>query len=191
MRNRTLLIACVLLLGLPLLMGCGALRSLTTKHFDFRYTVLSGTLNFPGATPADSLPKFSVAITDDLASKDDRYHGGIDWAGLEYTAINGSASASREVRMYASTLGNLTASELSDPSKATLVESLTLAPGETKVVDQLEPGNVPLANFLAYMLGQTSDRTVYLYFKLTSDDPAVTLRISNLLIKGRAHGSLF
>lgn len=193
----------LLLLGLfaLVLSGCGTLRALTTRHLDFNYAV-PDAINLTSPVSGVAVTTSSVTITGDLVNKFDKYHGGIDWAGLTYTATatasplaSGSPFPTVDVKFYAS-LQAPTGSfpNIQIPSDATLIEQFILSPDMPSITrdSTADSSNPVLRDYLEKILRENTggDKKVYLYFQVSSTEPG-NLKITNLAVKGSAHGSLF
>jgi hypothetical protein len=186
-----------LVVALVVLCGCGALRSLTTQHYAFSYAIPAPpAFSSPVGTPPGEpyVTDTTVTITDELVTKFDKYHGGVDWAGLVY-----NADLSRGTNVNLKFLVSLTApvtvgGVVQVPADAVQLEDFTLTSADpTLSVDETQSTpNTALATFLANSLRTASGSlTVYLYFEVTAPSGGGDLALSQISIHGLAHGSLF
>lgn len=189
-------LALTTLMLLAAVAGCGALRSLTTKHFDFSYPVPAPpVIDIPTGTTAGQpfTTAVHVDVADDLARKFDRYHGGIDWAGMQYHATL-TRGSDVNVKMLASvTPPSDPGAGMQAPSDAVQIEDLTLASTQGSVTKDETAGspNEDLRSFMDYALRNTTgDLRVYIYFQVSAPNGGHIL-LDNVAIKGQAHGSLF
>lgn len=186
----------VLSVSAMMLAGCGAMRALTTKHFDFNYAVPAPPpLDSPIGTPAGHplVVTSSATISDDLVRKFDKYHGGVDWAGLSYQATL-SRGSDVSVRLMASlTAPSGSGTDVQTPADAKVIEDFTLTAAQNSITkdETSSSPNAALQSFLNDMLNNSSgDVKVYIYFELSSPTGG-RLTVQSIAIKGRAHGSLF
>lgn len=180
-----------------LISGCGVMRTLTTKSFTFHYDVGNPpAIDSPAGTPAgDPLVVSTHAdISDDLVKKFDKFNGGIDWAGMKYTAEL-KRGTDLNLKMLAS-LTPPTGSGLDVviPSDAVQIEDITLTAAQSVVIrDETVEGsrNPALRDFIKAILdASTGNIRVYIYFVVSSPDGG-RLEVTNISIDGKAHGSLF
>jgi hypothetical protein len=171
-------------LAVASLAGCGVARQLTTRHKTYSYT-----LSLPPA-PANTMAHAQYTLDEEVENTYHKYHGGVDWTRLAYHALNGSSLQTASLKIYASLQDGLTASQLDQ--QATLVETITLNPGENRTVtlDQA-PKNDALSSFLASALSQRDVTTVYLYGATSSADPAATVTMQEITTQVQVHGSYF
>lgn len=176
--------------------GCGVLRGLTTKYFSFNYPIPSPpAIDSPVGTPEGSplVVSSSANITDDLVTKFDKFHGGVDWAGMRYTA-----SLTRGESVNLQLLTSLTAptgsgTNVTIPADAALIEEVALTSSNNTITknETASNQNEPLRSFIESALSKTSGSIrVYIYFRVTSPTGG-RLVISNVGLQGKAHGSLF
>lgn len=182
---------------LMLLSGCGVMRSLTTKYFNFSYNVGNPpAIDSPVGTP-DGHPLVVSAhadIADDLVKKFDKYNGGIDWAGMKF-----NAELTHGTQMNLKMLASLTApagsgTDIVIPSDAVQIEDITLTAAQSVIVrDETVDGsrNEPLRKFISDILHNSNGNLrVYIYFAVSSPSGG-RLVATNISINGKAHGSLF
>lgn len=198
MKGFTLKLVVIALL-IVALAGCGTLRSLTTRKYPFTYPVPDpGTITSPLAGTV--VVTSSATITDDLVSKFDKYHGGIDWAGLSFTTQlgafpPGAALANVTVDFYASETAPVgTPPNVQVPADAVLIEHLALSaatPTISRQETEASP-NAGLRDFINAALRNNTgtSKTVYVYFKISSDAPG-SISLNGISLNGRAYGSLF
>ena len=194
---KTTCILLIIILLIPFVNGCGALRSLTTKHFDFDYTVSNpAVFDSPTGTPdGEALVTSTYAtIADDLVNKFDKYHGGIDWAGLKY---NAQLQRGDEVRLKLMASLNApigSGMNIELPDNAALISDITLTSADNTIIkDETTIGNrnEALRTFLEDTLDNSNGMfKVYIYFIVTSPTGG-RLVVKDISISGRAHGSLF
>ncbi|MHB1458865.1 MAG: hypothetical protein ACYC0V_18290 [Armatimonadota bacterium] len=187
----------IVVLILFLLNGCGVMRTLTTKYFTFSYNVGDPpAIDSPVGTPnGDPLVVATHAdIADDLIKKFDKYNGGIDWAGMKFTA-----ELKRGTQMNLKMLASITPPTGSGmsiviPSDAVQIEDISLTAAQSIIIrDETIEGNrnEPLRKFISDMLQNSSGNLrVYIYFVTATPDGG-KLVVTNISINGKAHGSLF
>ena len=179
-----------------LVSGCGVARSLTTKHFDFNYSIpappaFDSTVGTQANQPL--VLSTSATIEDDLISKFDKYHGGIDWAGMNFTA-----NLTRGDNVNLKFLVSLTAptgaiGAMQVPSDAVQIEDFTLTATQNTLThtETSTTANEPLRKFLETSVRQANGNLkIYLYFRITAPSGG-RLALSKISLAGLAHGSLF
>jgi hypothetical protein len=182
---------------LLLVSGCGVMRSLTTRYFNFSYTVGNPpALDSPTGTPAGKPLVVSTYadITDDLVKKFDKYNGGIDWAGMKFTAELKRGSQVNLKLLASLTPPSGSGTDVVIPSTATQIEDITLTTAQNIIIrDETVDGNrnEPLRNFISNMLHDSNGNVrVYIYFVVSSPEGG-RLEVKGISINGKAHGSLF
>ena len=190
-------LAAAAVLVVVVLSGCGIARSLTTRHYGFNYAIKSPPpLDSTVGTPADMpfVVASNAVIADDLVSKFDKYHGGVDWAGLNYTATLSRGEAATVKFLVSLTAPTGSVGQYVVPADAVQLEDFTLTTAAPQLV-VTEPSTAPnaaLVTFMNTMLRNNNGGaiTVYLYFKISSPSGG-HLALTGISIKGIAHGSLF
>lgn len=178
--------------------GCGAVRSLTTRNFMFAYDVGNPpAIDSPVGTPAGHplVVTTHADITDDLVKKFDKFHGGIDWAGMKFRA---ELTRGNDVNLKL--LASLTpptgsGTDVALPADASLIEDITLTSALRVITrDETTTGahNEALRKFIADTLNSSSGGNVrvYIYFEVSSSSGG-RLVVTNISINGKAHGSMF
>jgi hypothetical protein len=166
------------------LTGCGLARDLTTQHRTYAYTV-----SLP-PVPANTMGQGQVTLDEQVQNTYQKYHGGVDWTRLAYQAQNSSTLQPSTLKLYASLTGSVPATQLDQ--QATLFETITLAPSESRTVTLAQaPNNDALRAFLASALSQRSESTIYFYAAASSTDPSATVTVQSFTAQVQVHGSYF
>ena len=190
----SLLIAISILL---LVGGCGVMRTLTTKSFNFSYDVGNPpAIDSPVGTPSGHPLVVSTYanIADDLVKKFDKYNGGIDWAGMKFTAQLTRGTQVNVKMLVSITPPTGSGTNVVIPPDAIQIEDITLTAAQNVIIrDETVDGsrNEPLRKFISDTLQNSSGNLrVYIYFAVSSPDGG-GIEVTSISINGKAHGSLF
>ena len=185
-----------------ILTGCSVARQLTTRSLDFTENLIPtrnhGSSYSTGLSdtegPIGPLP-FDIQITGEVRDKYDKYHGGVDYAYLTYRAQS-TADAPVRVRLWASLAGNLNqCPEIVGgrvPETASLILEVTIPPNGTVENIAVAPHNVDtLRAIVEALLERPYNAAACVYTQAESEDKTGNVTITQLDVRGRAHGSLF
>lgn len=200
---RTRAILAVALLATVTLGGCTLARQATTRKFDFTQNLIptrnhnaqyeTGYADTGG--PVGPLP-FDIQITSDVRDKYDKYHGGVDYAYLTYTAHT-TAKAPVRVRLWAtlaSAVGQCPPlNNGAVPDTAQVILDVTIPAGGTINNENTQPFNTEeLRKIVEALLQEPNNAAACVYVQADCpDDPAGNVIVTDLNVLGRAHGSLF
>ena len=201
MRTRAILAAA--LLATITLSGCTLARQVTTKKFDFTQNLIptrnhgdtydTGFSDTGG--PIGPLP-FDIVITGDVRDKYDKYHGGVNYAGLTYKAHT-TSNAPVRVRLWA-TLGTsvgqcapVTNNQVPDTAQVILDVTIP-ANGSVDNTTTKSYDTEELRKIVEALLQQPNSAAACVYVQADCpEDPAGHVIVTELTVVGRAHGSLF
>ncbi len=198
----TRVLTAVAILACLALTGCSVARQLTTRSLDFTENLIpsrnggksySTGLSDTGG-PIGPLP-FNIQITGDVRDKYDKYHGGVDYAYLTYKATS-TATAPVRVRLWASLATSLNqCPAIIDgqvPETATMILEVTIPPGGSVNNATVAPHNVDtLRQIVQALLERPFNAAACVYTQAESTHPNGNVTITDLNVRGRAHGSLF
>jgi hypothetical protein len=185
-----------------LVTGCTVARQLTTRRLNFTENLIptrnhgssySTGLSDTGG-PIGPLP-FDIQITGEVRDKYDKYHGGVDYSYLTYRATS-TANAPVRVRLWASLANSLNACPQIEngqvPETATLILDVTIPPKGTIDNQTAEAHNIEtLRQIVEALLLRPYNAAACVYTQAESEDKTGNVTITQLDVRGRAHGSLF
>lgn len=178
------------------LAGCTIARQLTTRGLDFTENLIpdrNGGKPYSAVSdtggPIGPLP-FNIQITGEVRDKFDRYHGGVDWAYLSYRAVN-TAKAPARVRLWATLSDSINHCPV-DNNDATLILDVTLPPNQTVEFRRGDGSNIEeLRRIVEALLRAPETSAACVYVQAECADVNGIIRLEELNVEGRAHGSLF
>lgn len=198
----TRVLATVAILGCLVLAGCSVARQITTRGLNFTENLIPSRNN--GGTystgfsdtegPIGPLP-FDIQITGEVRDKYDKYHGGVDYAYLTYRAES-TADTPVRVRLWASLATDLNqCPEIENgkvPETASLILEVVIPPrGSVDNRDAKSHNVEALRQIVQALLERPFNAAACVYTQAESEQADGNVTITELNIKGRAHGSLF